>query len=141
VTAAKGKGGSTVKQTVNQQNGNQQQIVSQDWSDQPVGRPKVISEQYLSRLKELVDGNPRDFGYPFQRWTAQWLKRHLARETGVEVSDRHINRLLKQMGLSTRTSVPSGARGSASGWYHHWRSLPFLRFSWGRKSCHLNTWF
>jgi transposase len=82
----------------------QESPVDQVWQDQPVGRPKIISDQYLSRLKELVDGSPRDFGYPFQRWTAQWLKRHLAQETGVEVSDRHVNRLLKQMGLSTRSN-------------------------------------
>jgi transposase len=81
--------------------------MDQAWQDQPVGRPKIISDQYLSRLKELVDGSPRDFGYPFQRWTAQWLKRHLAQEMGVEVSDRHVNRLLKQMGLSTRSQSPS----------------------------------
>jgi hypothetical protein len=84
------------------------------WSDPPVGRPKIISEQYLDRLKELVSRSPRDYGYPFQRWTAQWLKRHLAQETGVEISDRHINRLLKQMGLSTRSQSPSsGHRSSA----------------------------
>lgn len=92
----------------------QSSTIDRVWQDQPVGRPKVISDQYLSRLKELVDGSPRDFGYPFQRWTAQWLKRHLAQETGVEVSDRHVNRLLKQMGLSTRSHpVPDPAsRGS-----------------------------
>jgi transposase len=85
----------------------EQHLANPAWGDQPVGRPKVISDQYLGRLKELVSGSPRDYGYPFQRWTAQWLKRHLAQETGVEVSDRHINRLLKQMGLSTRQSASS----------------------------------
>jgi hypothetical protein len=83
-------------------------LANPTWGDPPVGRPKVISEQYLDRLKELVSSSPRDYGYPFQRWTAQWLKRHLAEETGVEISDRHINRLLKQMGLSTRQSQSSG---------------------------------
>jgi transposase len=76
--------------------------VKPTWNDQPIGRPKTINDQYLDRLKELVTHSPRDYGYPFQRWTAQWLKRHLAREMGMEVSDRHVNRLLKQMGLSTR---------------------------------------
>jgi transposase len=84
----------------------QQQLANPAWTDPPVGRPKIISDHYLSRLKELVSGSPRDYGYPFQRWTAQWLKRHLAQETGLEVSDRHINRLLKQMGLSTRPQTP-----------------------------------
>jgi transposase len=85
-------------------------LVNSAWNNQPVGRPKIISDQYLRRLRELVISSPRDYGYPFQRWTAHWLKRHLAQETGVEVSDRHINRLLKQMGLSTRSQSQSGQR-------------------------------
>ncbi|MEC4819100.1 MAG: helix-turn-helix domain-containing protein [Scytonema sp. PMC 1069.18] len=72
------------------------------WSDRPMGRPKAVNEQYLNRLKELVSHNPREYGYPFQRWTAQWLSKHLAKELGINVSSCHINRLLKDMGLSTR---------------------------------------
>jgi transposase len=72
------------------------------WSDRPMGRPKTVNEQYLNRLKELVSHSPRKYGYSFQRWTAQWLSKHLAKELGIEVSPQHINRLLKEMGLSTR---------------------------------------
>jgi transposase len=68
----------------------------------PIGRPKTVNQQYLDRLQELVSHSPQDYGYSFKRWTAQWLRKHLAKELGIEVSDRHINRLLKQMGLSTR---------------------------------------
>ena len=67
-----------------------------------MGRPKTVNEQYLNRLKELVSYSPREYGYSFQRWTAQWLSKHLAKELGIEVSPQHINRLLKEMGLSTR---------------------------------------
>lgn len=72
------------------------------WNDCPMGRPKTVNEQYLALLKELVSHSPREYGYPFQRWTAQWLGKHLAKELGIEFSNCHINRLLKQMGLSTR---------------------------------------
>lgn len=71
------------------------------WNDHPIGRPKTINNEYLQRLKELVSNSPRDYGYPFQSWTGQWLGKHLAKEFCIEISDRHINRLLKQMGLST----------------------------------------
>ncbi len=71
------------------------------WNDRPMGRPKTVNEQYCDRLKELVSHHPREQGYPFQRWTAQWLSKHLAKELGIKISDCHINRLLKQMGLST----------------------------------------
>lgn len=72
------------------------------WNERQIGRPKTIDEHYLDRLKELVSRTPREYGYPFQRWTAQWLKKYLAKETGITVSEQHINRLLREMGLSTR---------------------------------------
>jgi transposase len=72
------------------------------WDILPVGRPKVVNDQYLDRLKELVSGSPRDYGYFFRSWTAEWLSKHLEKEFDIKVSDRHINRLLKKMGLSTR---------------------------------------
>ncbi len=72
------------------------------WNERPIGRPKTVNHQYLEKLKELVNRSPRDYGYAFSSWTAQWLSKHLAREFGIEISDRHINRLLKQMGLSTK---------------------------------------
>ncbi len=73
-----------------------------------MGRPKTVNEQYLNRLKELVSHSPREYGYPFQRWTAQWLGKHLEKELGIKLSDCHINRLLKQMGLSTRPKPATG---------------------------------
>lgn len=82
------------------------------WNDHPMGRPKTVNEQYLGRLKELVSHSPREYGYPFQRWTAQWLGKHLAKELGIKVSDCHINRLLKEMGLSTRQRRESAHLGT-----------------------------
>ena len=82
------------------------------WNDRPMGRPKAVNEQYLARLKELVSHSPREYGYPFQRWTAQWLGKHLAKELGIKVSDCHINRLLKEMGLSTRQRRESAQLGT-----------------------------
>ncbi len=72
------------------------------WYEQPMGRPKAINDKYLERLQELVSNSPRDYGYSFNYWTAHWLSKQLAKEFDIEVSARHINRLLKEMGLSTR---------------------------------------
>jgi transposase len=72
------------------------------WSDRPMGRPKAVNDDYLNRLRDLVSQSPREYGYSFRQWTARWLSRHLSQEMGIEISDRHINRLLKEMGLSTR---------------------------------------
>jgi transposase len=79
-----------------------------------MGRPKTVNDEYLARLKELVNRSPREYDYPFQRWTAQWLSKHLAKELGIEVSACHINRLLKQMGLSTRSKPATEAAPSQS---------------------------
>lgn len=81
--------------------------MAHQWQDCPIGRPKVVNDEYLQRLKELLKGSPRDYGYSFQRWTANWLSKHLAKELGIEISDRHIKRLLKQLGLSTRSKPSS----------------------------------
>ncbi|MBF2028962.1 MAG: helix-turn-helix domain-containing protein [Oscillatoriales cyanobacterium C42_A2020_001] len=75
------------------------------WSDRPMGRPKTVSDAYRTRLQELVSHSPREMGYPFRRWSAQWLAKHLEKELGIKVSSRYINYLLKEMGLSTRSSA------------------------------------
>lgn len=82
------------------------------WNDRPLGRPKAVNEQYLERLKELASHSPREYGYAFERWTAQWLSKHLAKELGIKVSSCHINRLLKEMGLSTRQRSATAQLGT-----------------------------
>jgi transposase len=61
-----------------------------------------VNEEYIHRLQELVNQSPREYGYGFNCWTAHWLSKHLAKELEIEISVRHINRLLTQMGLSKR---------------------------------------
>lgn len=78
-----------------------------NWNASPLGRPKTANDQYREHLKELISHNPKELGYPFRRWTSQWLSKHLAKELGVKVGVRHINRLLKEMGLSTRQTIES----------------------------------
>lgn len=79
------------------------------WRSNPIGRPTLVHEEYLQRLKQLVTQSPqevnvpnKDYQYPFRRWTAQKLSQHLHAELGIKVTPQHLNRLLKQMGLSTR---------------------------------------
>ncbi len=86
--------------------------MAHQWQDCPIGRPKAVNEQYLERLKEIIDQSPRDYGYSFRRWTVNWLRKHLAKEFGIEISDRHLKRLLKQMGLSTRPKPVEVQSGS-----------------------------
>lgn len=80
-----------------------------NWKINPLGRPKAVTYEYLIRLKELVQKSPKDVNVPHKnytyntnRWTAQKLSEHLKAEFDIDLSDRHINRLLKKMNLSTR---------------------------------------
>jgi transposase len=77
--------------------------MAHQWQEDPIGRPKIVNQEYIERLQTLVQQNPRDYGYAFGRWTGNWLSKHLAKELGITVHERHIMRLLKAMGLSTRT--------------------------------------
>jgi transposase len=88
--------------------------MAHQWKKHAVGRPQIVNERYLERLKELVSNSPRDFGYPFRRWTGDWLSKHLEKEFGIKVSDRHINQLLKEMGLSTKPKPPETELSSES---------------------------
>jgi transposase len=71
--------------------------MSHQWNLYSRGCPKKINQQYLQRLKELVSRSPRDFDYPFEKWTGDWLAKHLAEEFGIKVTKHHINRLLKEV--------------------------------------------
>jgi len=80
-----------------------------NWESSPLGRPKLVNEEYLKRLKELINKSPKEinvpgtqYKYSYNRWTTNKLSQHLAKEFGISLSDRHVRRLLKEMGLSTR---------------------------------------
>lgn len=83
-----------------------------NWNTRPIGRPKTVNEQYLERLKELVSHSPREYGYSFRSWTAEWLSKQLAKEFDIEVSERHINRLLQKLGFSNRYRRSSTKRAT-----------------------------
>ena len=81
--------------------------MAHQWNSSPIGRPKIVNEEYLERLQQLINHSPREFGYSFEKWTEGWLSKHLAKELEIKVSDCHIKRLLKQIGLSTRQTSRS----------------------------------
>jgi len=70
--------------------------------ERSIGRPKKINDEYLVRLQQLISHSPKDYGYSFNRWSGQSLSKHLTKEFEIEISPRHLNRLLKDMGLSCK---------------------------------------
>jgi len=70
---------------------------AEKWRESQRGRPKKVNEKILKKLKELVTKSPRDFGYPFQRWTGDWLAQHLYKEFEIKLTKEHVNRLIKKV--------------------------------------------
>jgi len=66
-------------------------------ADKPrVGRPRKRTDRYVALLKEAVQANPRDLGYPFSCWTLDRLREHLARQTRIVLGPPHLSRLLSE---------------------------------------------
>jgi transposase len=76
--------------------------LAHQYLDYPVGRPKLITDEYIEFLRELLQHSPQDYGYPFKTWTVGWLGKHIAKEKGIEVSHSHLKRVMRELGLSTR---------------------------------------
>lgn len=79
--------------------------LAHQYLDCPVGRPKVVTDEYIELLRELLHHSPRDYGYPFKTWTIDWLGKHIAKEQGIAVSHSHLKRVMRELGLSTRTKL------------------------------------
>jgi transposase len=65
--------------------------LAHQYLDCPVGRPKVVTDEYIELLRELLEHSPRDYGYPFKTWTIDWLGKHIAKEKGINVSPSSTN--------------------------------------------------
>ena len=52
--------------------------------------------EYIKLLTELIDKEPKEFGYEFGRWTAKRLATHLEKETGISLSSSQVTRILKK---------------------------------------------
>jgi transposase len=60
------------------------------------GRPRKTTDHYVSLLKQAVQANPRDLGYPFSCWTLERLREHLARRTQILLSLPPLSRLMAE---------------------------------------------
>ena len=61
------------------------------------GRSPTASEVIDPLIAELIDKDPREFGYHSTVWTAPLLMSHLKRAHGVDVSRRHIGPALERL--------------------------------------------
>lgn len=66
------------------------------------GRPAKATEVYCRKLEEVIEQEPSAFGYRFAIWTADRLRAHLKKETGILLSDSRFRALLKKSGYRYR---------------------------------------
>ena len=66
------------------------------------GRPAKADEAYERLVAEVVEKEPGEFGYNFTVWTIDRLRAHLAKETGIELSEARFRALLKAKGYRYR---------------------------------------
>jgi transposase len=78
-----------------------------DWKEQRIGRPKLVNDKYMERLGQLLYISPLEFGYKTSRWSGQILSQHLAAELGIEISARHVNRLISELAFRAGVDFPA----------------------------------
>ena len=66
------------------------------------GRPPKADAAYSQLLGEVMEKEPAELGYGFTMWTVDRLRAHLAKETGIELSESRFRALLKREGFRYR---------------------------------------
>jgi transposase len=67
------------------------------------GRPSKSEDAYSLLLEAVVEKAPTELGYNFAIWTIDRLRAHLAKETGIDLSDEsRFRALLKRKGYRYR---------------------------------------
>lgn len=66
------------------------------------GAPRKAGEAYWQRVGEVVEQDPRKFGYIFTVWTAERLIAHMATETDIELSVSRFRVVMREHGYVYR---------------------------------------
>lgn len=66
------------------------------------GRPMKADEAYIAKLERVIEQEPAELGYDFSIWTIDRLREHLAKQTGIELSEPRMRALLKKQGYRYR---------------------------------------
>src|SRR6266702_8492740 len=69
------------------------------------GRPAKLTAEWLKKLLELIESDPRDLGYDFSSWTAGLLAKVLVEQMGVAVSESCVRRTLHQQDYTVQRPV------------------------------------
>ena len=66
------------------------------------GRAPKANDAYRTKLEEMLEKEPSDYGYKFAIWTSDRLRAHLEKETGIVLSAGRFRALMKKQGYVYR---------------------------------------
>ena len=66
------------------------------------GRPVIGTEAVRAQVEQLLETDPKSFGYGFTVWTAGRLLRHLREQLGLEMHKNTLRNLLETLGFVYR---------------------------------------
>ncbi len=66
------------------------------------GRPPKTDDNYWAKLDEVLQQEPRTYGYVFTLWTTTRLRDHLAQETGITLSAEWLRVQMEKRGYVYR---------------------------------------
>jgi len=69
------------------------------------GRPRRVTDAYLTQLAAAIEQAPRDLGLSFSNWTTANLAEYLAEQTGIVIGARQVENHLKARNYRLRRPV------------------------------------
>jgi transposase len=69
------------------------------------GRPRRVTDEYLTQLAKAIEQAPRNLGLPFSNWTTANLAEYLANRTGIVIGARQVENYLKAKDYRLRRPV------------------------------------
>jgi transposase len=66
------------------------------------GRPPKADDAYSLALMDVIEKEPKEFGYEFMMWTVERLSAHLEKKTGIFLSESRLRALIKRKGYRYR---------------------------------------
>lgn len=76
------------------------------FDDPPPGRPPKLNEDQREQFKEALHQSPEESGYESRAWTRPLAEQYLEDEFGVEYHERHVRRLMNDLGVSWQRPRP-----------------------------------
>jgi transposase len=73
-----------------------------------VGRRSQLSTAAQGRIARAMTGTPRSCGFASESWTRDSVRKFIEREFGIRYSPSHINRLIRDLGLTVYIRSTTG---------------------------------